>query len=88
MDYITQTTSKGFKVIQVTKEQAGIIWHSPGICDSCMESPAAGTYIAVLNCYYCQNCFDGWHKTAQYYPEDAAIEARRFEDTSFKLELI
>lgn len=52
---------------------------SPGICDSCNSTPAKGYYIAVLNHWYCQACYDEWYKYAKNYPSD-----REYETTNFK----
>lgn len=38
-----------------------------------------GCYIAVLNRWYCRECFDGWAERATWYPQDADVERRNFE---------
>ena len=52
-------------------------------CDNCNEDIGASEtsyYISVLNMVFCKECFDHWHKTATYYPEDRAYEEKRFEN--------
>lgn len=52
------------------------------ICDWCGKPflPSdKGVYIAVLNHWYCWNCFLDWYASAKWYPEDAGYERRNFE---------
>lgn len=58
------------------------------ICDNCNAECNAGDvyYIPVLNRVFCQDCFDEWHKTATYYPEDAPYERRYFNSIKKVLE--
>ena len=73
---------KGFKVIEATRGEmmcALSEYGCVGICDSCGKSKPDGYYIAVLNCWYCKDCFNKWYMLAKYYPEDAEIENRNFE---------
>lgn len=52
------------------------------ICDWCGKSflPSdKGVYIAVLNQWYCQKCFEEWVECATWYPEDVDVERRNFE---------
>ncbi len=71
----------GFKVIEVSRAEMveklseyGCV----GICDYCAKSPVNGYYIAVLNQWYCPECYKRWVKDARYYPEDARVEDRNF----------
>jgi len=48
-----------------------------GVCDYCGNYAEKGYLIAVLNSYYCPDCFKDWEKTARNYPEDRNIEKRR-----------
>lgn len=71
--------SKGFKVIQVKAvELIGVIPHAMGICDYCGQASLDGYYIAVLNSYYCSDCYNDWCKRAEYFEED-----RPYEENSF-----
>ncbi|MBD5239582.1 MAG: demethylase [Bacteroidales bacterium] len=52
------------------------------ICDWCGRPFAPsekGVYIAVLNHWYCMNCFNDWFNRSTYYPEDADVERKNFE---------
>ena len=74
---------KGFKIIEATCGEmvcALSEYGCVGICDSCgLPKSGIGYYIAVLNCWYCKDCFNEWYNMAKYYPEDAEIENRNFE---------
>lgn len=52
------------------------------ICDWC-DKPCVpsekGYYIAVLNHWYCKECFEKWYSHAKWYPQDAEIENKNFE---------
>lgn len=72
---------KGFKVIKVT----GIEMEAIGcgnVCDHCGKPSAFGYYVAVLNRWFCQNCYDKWYEDAVNYAEegnaDARVENRNF----------
>lgn len=56
---------KGFKIIQATRGEmicALSEYGCVGICDSCGSSNCQdGFYIAVLNCWYCSDCFHKWY---------------------------
>lgn len=52
------------------------------ICDWCGNPflPSdKGVYIAVLNHWYCWNCFLEWYAGAEWYPEDVDYERKNFE---------
>lgn len=52
------------------------------ICDWCSKSyfPAEkGYYIAVLNHWYCEECFEEWIERAIWYPQDVDVERKNFE---------
>ena len=70
-----ETTQKGFKVIPLTWKQA---LHLGGraICDGCNEIPQTGTYIPVLNSYYCPACYAAWHEPATFHPENQEPEQK------------
>ena len=74
---------KGFKVIQATRCEmmcALSKYGCAGICDSCGSCTCHdGFYIAVLNCWYCSDCFHEWYAIAKRYPEDEEIENKNFE---------
>lgn len=73
---------KGFLVIEITRAemvnklaQYGCI----GVCDSCMTAPEVGYYIAVLNQWFCKECFDSWYERAVRYKEDIPYEEKNYE---------
>lgn len=72
-----------FLVIECT---AGELMNAVGsdicICDGCGRPclPSdKGCYIAVLNQWYCQECYKDWIERAAWYPEDADIEQKNFD---------
>lgn len=74
---------KPFLLIECT---AGELMEAVGsdcvICDWCGNaflSIDEGVYIAVLNQWYCKECYDEWIEGATYYPEDADVENKNFE---------
>lgn len=74
--------SKGFKVLKVSRQRMlEKLWEHGcvGICDFCAESPEYGYYVAVLNQWICQECYDDLMRTAINYPEDRSVEARNYE---------
>ena len=66
----------GFSMINI--ESGGFL-----CCDNCnkeiLESETC-YYIAVINRVYCDYCFRRWLKDATYYPEDADIERRNYQN--------
>ena len=73
---------KGFLVLEITRTemvsklaQYGCI----GVCDSCMTSPEVGYYIAVLNQWFCNECYNEWMQRAVRYTEDIPYEERNYE---------
>lgn len=74
--------AKGFRVIEINRdeliEKLGK-YGSRGVCDFCNKSEYRGYYIAVLNRWYCDKCYDRWIKYAERYPEDSAYEKSNFE---------
>lgn len=73
---------KGFKIIEISRGE--ILdklseFGSIGICDDCGITANNGYYIAVLNKWFCKDCFTEWYGYAINYPEDREIEERNFE---------
>ena len=61
------------------------------ICDNCnTEITAENTcyYVAVLNQVMCKDCFERWHRSAKYYPEDVPYETENFDRNARKLGLV
>lgn len=76
------SNDKGFLILEVSREELisalgdrGCI----GVCDACFSSPESGYYVAVLNQWFCKECYEKWHKRAEYYPEDSKIEERNYK---------
>lgn len=54
------------------------------VCDFCNEEIKAEDtcyYVAVLNQVMCKGCFERWHQSAKYYPEDVPFEKKNFQRT-------
>lgn len=52
------------------------------VCDDCGKLCSLsdeGVYIAVLNRWFCNECYESWKKRAHWYPEDAEIEKKNFD---------
>lgn len=73
---------KGFKVIQIPQHEivSKLGKHGAvGICDRCNQAHYIGYYVAVLNRWYCSECYSEWMETAIRYEEDV-----RYEDSNFE----
>lgn len=75
---------KGFKVIRTDNMSEVLKLGGVAMCDSCNQFNRIGYYIAVLNSWYCDKCFNEWYEQATYYKEDAHIERACF-DNAMKL---
>jgi hypothetical protein len=74
---------KGFKIIECSALENVNLGGGMGICDFCGNHSSTfsttGYYIAVLNSWYCEDCYNEWVKGAINYPSDRKIEDRNFE---------
>lgn len=70
---------KGFKIIELSITELNQIG-GLGICDSCNSAAFSGYYIAVLNMWYCPNCYHSFLERAKWYQEDSKIENQNFEN--------
>lgn len=70
---------KGFKVIEMSMVEVNELLGGYGICDFCNKASFTGYYIAVLNSWYCPECYEDFLKKAKRYDEDIPIEERNFE---------
>jgi len=71
----------GFKVIEVSrKELVEKLGHmgAVGICDYCARSPKNGYYIAVLDHWYCPECYNRFIRENQPVLADKWFEDNRF----------
>lgn len=68
---------KGFKVIEVSSvsEMLGGL----GICDCCNMANFSGYYIAVLDMWYCKECYDEFIESATMNEEDIQLEDANFQ---------
>ena len=78
---------KGFKVIKMSNVEVSSVFGGFGICDCCNINAREGYYIAVLNSYYCEQCYQSFLETATNYPEDQNIEERNIKNVLKHLEL-
>ena len=69
---------KRFLVLEVTAEELKKVG-GLGICDECNQFAESGYYVAVLNHYMCQKCYNEFMSRAINYPEDAEIEIRNYD---------
>lgn len=73
---------KGFMVLEIARvELLGVLaeYGSVGICDSCGSPAEKGYYIAVLNQWFCEDCYKEWLMGATRYVEDIPYEKKQFE---------
>ena len=57
------------------------------VCNKDIKAEDTCYYVAVLNQVMCKKCFEGWHRSAKFYPEDVPFEKRNFENIQHKLEV-
>lgn len=70
---------KGFLIIKTETISEALKLGGMAICDSCNKASFTGFYIAVLNYWYCENCFNDWNSRAKRYYEDTKIEERNYQ---------
>lgn len=68
-----------FLVIECSASEMYTAVGSPGICDMCGCYPARGYYVAALNQWICESCFNEFISNAVFYPEDADVQRRNFD---------
>lgn len=71
--------NKGFLVIEVSAAELFAKVGGYGICDFCNSTAEKGYYIAVLNRWYCSECYEDFCKHSTYYKEDAGLEKKNYE---------
>lgn len=77
---------KGFKVLKMGLDEINNIGGLT-ICDFCGTPSLEGYYVAVLNQWLCQKCYNEWYLRAKHYPEDIAIENKNYTNMQNMLEL-
>lgn len=70
-------SNKGFKLIECSIAET-TNFGGMGICDRCNSASFKGMIIPVLNHWYCPECFEEWHRTAENYPDDRGFETKVF----------
>lgn len=70
---------KGFKLIEMSMKEI-VTAGGYAICDYCNGISDKGVYIAVLNSWYCMECFDRWYVNAKRYVEDYIVEKENFRN--------
>ena len=73
------TNNKGFRVIEICDFEMVSALSSLTLCDSCINSVENGFYIAAMNVWYCEGCYQEWLRSAIRYDEDKNIEERNFK---------
>ena len=72
-----------FLVIECTaQELMDAVGSDICICDWCgrrCHSSDKGCYVAVLNQWFCEDCFRRWLATAEWFAEDVDVKRRNFE---------
>lgn len=76
---------KKFRIIEMSLVEVNQAFGGLGVCDLCCTSPQTGYYIAVLNSWYCPECYNRWVKNAKRYAEDINTEERNFERVKERL---
>ena len=69
---------KGFLVLKVSGEECRLYFQGEGICDYCNKSSQNGYYIAVLNCWYCPECYGNFTQRAKRCSPDTKTEEKNF----------
>lgn len=79
----------GFLIIKTTKSEI-LKTHilALGICDMCLSSPDHGYFIAVLNYWACEKCYNEWISSAIRYDEDIDFEQLKFNQMLKSLSMI
>lgn len=70
---------KGFLLIKTSRSEImGLNPLNLGVCDSCNIKPTEGVFIAVLNRWYCPQCYERWYLSAEHFAEDFKFEKSKF----------
>lgn len=70
---------KGFLVLETSAAETAE-WDGLPICDDCGANAPKGYLIAVLNHWYCQECYDRWYEEAIHYEGDKTFEKRTYNN--------
>lgn len=72
---------KGFKVLEITRQEMMdklTRYGCLGICDMCNRPISVGYYVAVINQWMCEDCYNDFIKSIDRYEEDMKIENKNF----------
>ena len=70
---------KKFKVLEITRQEMMdklTRYGCLGICDMCNRPTSVGYYVAVINQWMCEDCYNDFIKSVDRYEEDMRIEKR------------
>ena len=68
---------KGFKVIETSMTEC-IDMGGMAVCDNCNQCSDKGYLIAVLNSWFCPQCYNEWMEEAVRYEDDVIYEHKTF----------
>lgn len=79
--------TKQFKVIKMSWKECVAITDSWALCDLCGQNSSEEPlyYIAVINQFYCESCFNAWFSSAKRYKSDLEKEQMNFVNVRNKL---
>lgn len=77
---------KGFKVLKVAACELTKTGDT-AICDACGKVKMEGYYIAVLNQWFCPECYNKWYNHSINYANDRAIEERHYRNFQMWLDV-
>lgn len=70
---------KKLKVIQCSSEEMRLATGNPlPVCDNCIADCENGYYVAVINRWLCESCYQEFMEYAKRYEEDCVVEDRNF----------
>lgn len=73
---------KKFKVLEITRQEMMdklTRYGCLGICDMCNRPISVGYYVAAINQWMCEDCYNDFIKSVDRYEEDMRIENRNFD---------
>lgn len=78
---------KGFLIIKMSWRECVAITDSWGLSDCCGQNSSEEPlfYIAVLDQFYCESCYNAWYDTAKRYSSEIQKEQEAFVKVKNKL---
>lgn len=79
--------TKYFLVIKMSWREYVAITDSFGLCDCCGtdDFDKDGYYVAVVDSWYCETCFDAYYESAKHFSVDAIKERANYNVKVAKL---